>query len=147
MKSRIKKMLILSAVGLFGIVGATAAFARHGAGAEHRMRFVEQLVSAKLDLNDAQKQKLSEVKQALLDAKQRRRAEWERDRDELERLLLDDTLDQAKLQEMLLAHQNRLTAEAPQVLAAVAELHRSLSQAQKEKAVQVLREFRRRHRH
>ena len=145
MQPWIKKTLF----GLFGasiLVGGLTAcsgghYHRHGPMDAERMAEVRgkvmERVGSKLDLNEAQKQKLA----ALADKLQAQRAALQgkgaNPRAEVEALVAGDKFDRARAQALVSEKTAAITTGSPEVIAAVGDFYDSLTPAQQTK----VREF------
>lgn len=147
MNPKFKKLAIIGSIALLTIAGATAAFARHGHDPERRVKWVEHVITSQLELDDEQKEKLSQVRTKVMGAYQRHRAERNQRFAAIEAMILADDLDQKQVQEMITESRTRIDNELPDVLDAVSDFHRSLSDEQKQKAVETLKTIKARHGH
>ena len=146
MKSWIKKSLI----GLFGaslLVGGLTACSgghhhRHGPMDAERMAEVRgkvmERIGSKLDLNEAQKQKLA----TLADKLQAQRAalvgQAGDPRAEVQALVAGEKFDRARAQALLAEKTQALQAHSPEVITALADFYDSLNPAQQQKVRELM---------
>lgn len=138
MKHRIKKTLL----GLFGgalIIGSLGACAQHGPGGMHgdmgspeaRARMVEK-IGSRLDLDAAQKQKLSVLADKLQAQRTALRGATE-PRDAVRGLFAGNKLDQAGATKLIDEKTAALQAGSPEVIAAAADFFDNLRPEQQQK--------------
>jgi protein CpxP len=144
MKPWIKRTLF----GLFGVsilVGGLAACGhRHGYGAnatteqaaEFRGKMVER-VSSKLDLDAAQKQKLTVLGDKLHEQRIAMMGAAKDPRADIKALVAGDKFDKARAQALVTEKTAAVTGKSPEVIAAMADFYDSLNPAQQQK----VREF------
>jgi len=144
MKPWIKRTLF----GLFGVsllVGGLAACGhRHGYGAgmsteqaaEFRGKMVER-VSSKLDLDAAQKQKLTVLGDKLHEQRVAMVGASKDPRADVKALVAGDKFDKARAQALVTEKTAAVTTKSPEVIAAMADFYDSLNPAQQQK----VREF------
>lgn len=125
---------VLAFLGLgmaaLGVVGC------HGRGGtpEARAAWVSEKVASRLELDDAQKAKLNVVRAALTDAMKEFQGVRDVGRSTLRSELGKETMDAAKLTAAIQAHLDVVSRRAPDVVAAVVDLHSSLRPDQRENA-------------
>ena len=145
MKPWIKRTLF----GLFGVsilVGGLAACGhhRHGYGAtmsteeaaQFRGKMVDR-VSGKLDLDAAQKQKLTVLGDKLHEQRLAMMGAAKDPRADLKALVAGDKFDKARAQALVTEKTAAITGKSPEVIAALADFYDSLNPAQQQK----VREF------
>ena len=144
MKPWIKRTLF----GLFGVSllvgGLTACGHRHGYGAnatpeqaaEFRSKMVER-VSSKLDLDAAQKQKLTVLGDKLHEQRLAMMGASKDPRADLKALVAGDKFDKTRAQALVTEKTAAVTGKSPEVIAALADFYDSLNPAQQQK----VREF------
>ena len=152
-----KQVLILSTVGLV-VLGGAFAFAgsmgpsgwcgshagsfspvhwgNHGDG-QHRMDIIAEV----LDLDEAQKEKLQGVHQAMKEARQAFVEVRLQTFDEVLGLVTSDTLDQDQVQQIVKRHQALIDTFAPQVTEKIGEFHAVLTPSQKSKAAEFIQKW------
>ena len=144
MKPWIKRTLF----GLFGVSllvgGLTACGHRHGYGAnatpeqaaEFRGKMVER-VSSKLDLDAAQKQKLTVLGDKLHEQRLAMMGASKDPRADIKALVAGDKIDKTRAQALVTEKTAAVTGKSPEVIAAMADFYDSLNPAQQQK----VREF------
>ena len=144
MKPWIKRTLF----GLFGVSllvgGLTACGHRHGYGAnatpeqaaEFRSKMVDR-VSSKLDLDAAQKQKLTVLGDKLHEQRLAMMGASKDPRADLKALVAGDKFDKTRAQALVTEKTAAVTGKSPEVIAAMADFYDSLNPAQQQK----VREF------
>ena len=144
MKPWIKRTLI----GLFGgallIGGLTACGHRHGYGAnmsteeaaQFRGKMVDR-VSGKLDLDAAQKQKLTVLGDKLHEQRIAMMGAGKDPRADLKALVAGDKFDKTRAQALVTEKTAAINGKSPEVIAALADFYDSLNPAQQQK----VREF------
>ena len=144
MKPWIKRTLF----GLFGVSllvgGLTACGHRHGYGgnatpeqaAEFRGKMVER-VSSKLDLDAAQKQKLTVLGDKLHEQRLAMMGASKDPRADIKALVAGATFDKTRAQALVTEKTAAVTGKSPEVIAALADFYDSLNPAQQQK----VREF------
>ena len=144
MKPWIKRTLF----GLFGVSllvgGLTACGHRHGYGAnatpeqaaEFRGKMVDR-VSSKLDLDAAQKQKLTVLGDKLHEQRLAMMGASKDPRADLKALVAGDKFDKTRAQALVTEKTAAVTGKSPEVIAALADFYDSLNPAQQQK----VREF------
>ena len=144
MKPWIKRTLF----GLFGVSllvgGLTACGHRHGYGAnatpeqaaEFRSKMVDR-VSSKLDLDAAQKQKLTVLGDKLHEQRLAMMGASKDPRADVKALVAGDKFDKTRAQALVTEKTAAVTGKSPEVIAALADFYDSLNPAQQQK----VREF------
>ena len=144
MKPWIKRTLF----GLFGVSllvgGLTACGHRHGYGAnatpeqaaEFRSKMVDR-VSSKLDLDAAQKQKLTVLGDKLHEQRLAMMGASKDPRADIKALVAGDKFDKTRAQALVTEKTAAVTGKSPEVIAAMADFYDSLNPAQQQK----VREF------
>jgi periplasmic protein CpxP/Spy len=138
------RMAFAIGVSVLLLTGATLSACQHKTP-EQRADWMVKKVTRELDLNDAQKAKLEDVKAEMLAARGQMESQHEMMYNEALAQLPSERLDQAKLLQLFEQHQAKMTQLAPAVLAKLAEFHASLTPEQKAKAAEELKEFHDRH--
>jgi protein CpxP len=139
MKTWIKRTLIgaLSATVLAGGLAACGSRGehRHGSGwseeriTEMRGKAIEK-VSEKLELNEAQKQKLGVLADEMLAQRKALRGDTANPRAEMQALIAGEKFDRTRAQTLLEQKTQAVQAGGPRVIAAMADFYDSLTPAQ-----------------
>jgi periplasmic protein CpxP/Spy len=144
MKTWLKRTLI----GLFGaavLFGGVAACSHHGRGfagmsdadvAKAKARMVDK-VSGKLDLDSAQQAKLNALADALNAQRLALVGGGQHPKAELQSMITGPTFDRARAKSLVDSKTGAITAQSPQVIAAMADFYDSLKPEQQAK----VREF------
>ncbi len=138
MKLWIKRTLA-AALGVTLVIGSLSACSggRHGGKmseadmSEKQTKMVEY-AGKKLDLNDAQKQRLSVLGDKLREQRTALMGKTTDPRAELQSLVAGTTLDKAKAQAMVEEKTGALRSKSPEVIAAAADFYDSLNPAQQQ---------------
>lgn len=134
------KRTLYGALGATLIVGGLTACGsrgehRHGGGwseeriTEMRGKAIEK-VSEKLELNEAQKQKLGVLADEMLAQRKALRGDTANPRAEMQALIAGDKFDRARAQTLLEQKTQAVQAGGPRVIAAMADFYDSLTPAQ-----------------
>lgn len=155
MKNWIKRTL----VALFGasvLAGGLAACShgRHHGGwgaeggdpSERHAKMVDR-VSGKLDLNEAQKQKLTALVQKMHEQRQALVGGGADPRAEVQSLVAGSTFDKARAQKLIDEKIAAVQGKSPDVIAAMADFYDSLDPTQQQKVRDFMQRGRGRHRH
>ncbi len=134
---------LVGALGSLSLVGCGHHHHRHDP--EGHSDYIVKKISRKLDLNDAQKEKLVAVQKALLAARNKHREQKQGQWDSLRSNIPGERLDTDALQTMLNGHADTIKGESPQILDKLAEFHASLTAEQKQKLVEHLDKHHKRH--
>jgi periplasmic protein CpxP/Spy len=156
MKTWIKRTLIgvFGAVALLGTFAACSHHAHHGYGwhamsdedaAKLKARLVEK-AGRKLDLDEAQKAKLSTVADRLREQRNALLADTQDPRAEMQALISGPTFDRNRAQQLVQSKTGVLQAKSPEVIAALADFYDSLKPEQQAKVREYLERGRRWHR-
>ncbi len=131
------------AIGLIGLAaGVLFAGCRHHRSMEDRADWMANRVSSKLDLDDKQEQTLSRIKDELVSKHKSQAAERARLATDAETLIRSAQMDKAKVKELQTRHQ-ALHGEMETLLAEkIIEFHAVLKPEQRNKAADILRDFR-----
>jgi len=124
---------------------AVYAFSKHGdwgMSSAEKVEFISERVTRKLDLDDVQRQKFSELAELFTDKLQEVKPGREQRLDEITSLLEDPSFNQARALELVQQKTQLVNEKAPLVIASLAGFLDTLSIEQK----QQLREFMQ-HRH
>jgi periplasmic protein CpxP/Spy len=138
MKHWIKRTL-LTALGATLVLGSLAACSggRHGGNMSEADMTAKQMkmvdyAGKKLDLSDAQKQRLSVLGDKLREQRTALMGKTTDPRAELQSLVAGTTLDKAKAQAMVEEKTGALRSKSPEVIAAAADFYDSLNPAQQQ---------------
>jgi Spy/CpxP family protein refolding chaperone len=105
---------------------------------DERANKMVKIISYKLDLNDGQKQKLSQLKDSIMEAKKRRAPEKKVMHDEMKKLVRAKTIDEAAVKDLVMQKEKMIAEEFPAIFIKLQAFHSSLSDEQKEKVVQFM---------
>lgn len=138
MKPWIKKTLIgaFGATILVGGLSACGSRGGHGHGPMSEERAVEmrgkviERVSSKLDLTEAQKQKLGVVADELIAQRKAMRGDGTDPRSELKALIAGDKFDRSRAESLLVQKTEVVQAGGPKMIAALADFYDSLNPEQ-----------------
>ena len=143
--TKAKKIIIgalLGVVTLGGLISYAAPgghFCNMGGASEKKAEFIVNRISAKLDLNDLQKQNLVALKDAIQE--QRKIHQQNNPREELMALLSKPVLDETKVLAMLEERTTRFHLAAPSMINAIANFTNSLDQAQRDQIIKLADKF------
>lgn len=107
-----------------------------------RADFLVKKISSKLDLDEIQKTKLIELKDAFQQARKRHQADKNAMRSEVKQLLLSDKISENSVKDLIAKKERIVGEEFPVVFAKFQDFHASLSKEQKEEAVALIEKFR-----
>jgi len=147
--TKTKKIIIgtlISIVTLGGVVSYASPshhFGKFGGMSEKKVEFIINRISAKLELNDIQKQNLIALKDTLKEQKQRHE-EYANPREELVKLLSEPVLDETKVLTMMESKITQFHLSAPTVVSAIANFTNSLNDEQRAEIVSIADNFRKR---
>ena len=143
-------VVMLGAVFAFGASRGQAGWCGAGVGGfspahwgkHHDAQYRMDLIAEVLDLNETQKEKLVGVHESMKEARQAFSQIRLESMDEVLDLISSDTLDQARVQELIQRHQSLVDEYAPGVVSAMADFHAVLNPEQKAKAKEFLSKWR-----
>lgn len=149
MKPWIKKTLIAffgATIALGGLTACSSGYHHRGPMSADKMAEVRgkvvQRVSSKLDLNDAQKQRLN----VLADAIQAQRAAWmgsaKDPRAEMQKIVSGGKFDRARAQALVEEKTRAVQAGSPEVINALADFYDSLNADQQQKVRDMMQQRR-----
>ncbi|MGI9295748.1 MAG: Spy/CpxP family protein refolding chaperone [Pseudomonadales bacterium] len=118
-----------AALLMSGLLSAGLAYASDGLHAQRLAGFVAYM----LDFSDEQQAKLRDIQQELQSIRDETQAYRQRHREEARQMLQADTLDVERIQQLMEQHHRQAQKYAPRLLPLIAELHATLTQAQKDK--------------
>jgi Spy/CpxP family protein refolding chaperone len=142
---KISTRIITAVLLVAGSSGAVYAFSKHsdwGMSADEKVEFISDRVTSKLDLDEVQRQKFTELAELVADTLQEIKPGREERFDEIASLLQEPSFNQARALEMIQQKTQLVNEKAPLVISSMAGFLDSLSMEQK----QELQEFMR-HRH
>lgn len=142
-----RSLALRSALLVFGFaaVVTAAGCGGHCRSEQGKADWVTNRIANKLDLNDAQKAKLEELKVEILTLRSDLRKGRNEDFANLMSQATAPELDQAKLQALFDTRKETLEKSAPTVIAKLAEFHKTLNPEQKEKLVEIMKKFQKHH--
>lgn len=143
-------MKLLKILIPFALIAGIGSIALTGCGRHHhdpqdKADYIVHKISKKMDLNDAQKAKLDEVKQEFLKYHKKHKGEKA---DMIDRLLTEiekPEMDPSVLQAMVDEHKAKIDEMAPGIIAKLVEFHATLDNEQKHKLVEKLEKFKKHH--
>lgn len=127
---KIQLAIVVLLSGLF----LTACKGHH----EGRGSMMFDIAAYKLDLDDAQEEKLFAIRDEVQRLRKEARKEKRNHLEQSKALILADSLDQAQVLALFEQHQNTMSEVAPGIIAKVSEFHSTLTLEQKEKVVEML---------
>ncbi|HEX4925569.1 MAG TPA: Spy/CpxP family protein refolding chaperone [Bdellovibrionales bacterium] len=129
--------------GLFAVVAAIGLLGgcKRGCDAEGRADKVVGKLSRKLDLTEAQRAKLEDVKRAFLSARSKARAGRQQDLDTVKGLILSEKIEAAPVRALVDKHKQVFDENFNDVFAKAADFHASLTPEQKKEAVALIEKF------
>jgi hypothetical protein len=137
MKRKRRLVSAFCILSLLGLVLSTAGCHRPKSP-EEKAEFVVDILSSKLDFSDEQEQMAMEIGKDLIDEHKQMHGEREAHKKELIDMVKADQLDQEKIVQKINEKLDRIKQRAPVYVARVAELHKTLSQEQKDKLVKLI---------
>lgn len=147
---KLSKRIITAVLIIIGSSGAVYAYNKHGDWGmtpEEKVEFVTERVTRKLNLDNQQQQRFTElaetVAQIMLDARGSRQQHI----DEIGELLQDPSFNQARMMEMVQQKTQMINEKAPMVISSLAVFLDSLSAEQKQQLQDFLQNHRHRHGH
>jgi protein CpxP len=108
--------------------------------------FVVDYLAESLDVNDAQRRQMEQIKSELLTKGMAMRATHLAVASEFKTLLAADELDQERLKQIVAEHRSRMDELVDLAIGRLAEFHRTLSPEQKAKLIDKMEKFRKMHR-
>ena len=142
---------IITAVLLVaGSSGAVYAFSKHGdwgMNVDEKVEFISDRVTDKLDLDDLQRQKFTELAELVADTLQEVKPTREQRFDEIASLLREPSFNQARALEMIQQKTQLVNEKAPLVIASMAGFLDSLSMEQKQELQEFMQHRHGRHHH
>jgi|GEM_PF-3160219 len=132
--------IALPLVALLGIGVAAAGFKQHGG--YHNPERMVQRISDRLELTTEQRQKLDDVKNALVESRDSLRQERA---DTIEQIIAEvekPEMDEDRIMALIDERKSRIDFMAPKVIGPIIEFHKSLDDVQREKIVNLLETMR-----
>ena len=131
-------IIVLIIVALIALVGGGLAWAKHRGYCRHGgVEWIQDRISSRLDLNETQRQKLSNLGDTLVDLRQQWVETRKQGRGELIALLDEPSLNRERAESLLGSWHRSWTERSPELIAAFADFSDSLNPEQREQ----LREF------
>jgi hypothetical protein len=136
-----KKLLGLLLLG--GIIAATVSLVgcNKWRTCEGKAEWAVSYLSDELDLNDEQTTKLNEIKTEFLEAKKRNESDKEAMVKKLKEMILSEKIEDSDVNTLVETKRKHIDSEIPNFLPKVKAFHASLTSEQKQKAVDLIEEF------
>ena len=129
---------------------AVYAFSKHGdwgMSSAEKVEFISERVTRKLDLDDVQRQKFTELVELVNDTLQEVKPGREQRLDEITSLLEDPSFNQARALELVQQKTQLVNEKAPLVIASLASFLDTLSIEQKQQLREFMQQRHEHHRH
>ena len=142
---KLSRPILIAVLLVVGSTGAVYAFGKHGGwgmSADEKVEFVSDRVTRKLDLDEMQRQKFTELAELAVDTMQQVKPSREQRLDEVNALLQEPSFNQARALELVEQKTRLLNEQAPLLVAALAGFVDSLNAEQKQQLQEFLQ-----HRH
>ncbi len=133
-----KKLMIFVILSVFGAL-AFAGCRHHSP--EQRAEWITKRIASELNLDEAQKAKLSEVAKAILEQRKSHKAQMDATFVTVTDEILKPELDRKVVEQVFEDHHKTMKQDLDIVFVKVQEFHRSLKPEQKSKAVERLKEL------
>ena len=140
----VKKGLYILMIGM--LISGVALFSgcrRHSHG--HKAEFMVDYISETLDLNESQQAQLDQIKDELLAKAQQMHADKDSMHAELVAQLRSEEIDQVRVKAVIAEHRAQMDEIVDLVVLHMAEFHRTLTPAQKEKLISKIETFKKWH--
>jgi len=140
----VKKGLYILMIGM--LISGVALFSgcrRHSHG--HKAEFMVDYISETLDLNESQQAQLDQIKDELLAKAQQMHADKDSMHAELVAQLRSEEIDQVRVKAVIAEHRAQMDEIVDLVVLRMAEFHRTLTPAQKEKLISKIETFKKWH--
>ena len=147
---KISTRIITAVLLVAGSSGAVYAFSKHsdwGMSADEKVEFISDRVTSKLDLDDLQRQKFTELAELVASTLQEVKPGREEGFEEIASLLQEPSFNQARALEMIQQKTQLVNEKAPLVITAMAGFLDSLSMEQKQELQEFMQHRHERHRH
>ena len=142
----VKKGLTIGLICVF-IIAALAFNGCRSHSANHKAEFMVDYIAETLDLNDAQRVQLDEIKEEFLARAKEMHAKKAAMHAEFKAELLKEEIDQQHVKELMAQKREQMTEIMDLAVVRLAEFHKTLSTEQKEKLVAKLEWFHSKHQH
>ncbi|MGD8963491.1 MAG: Spy/CpxP family protein refolding chaperone [Desulfobacterales bacterium] len=142
----VKKGLTISLICVF-ILAALVSNGCRSHSANHKAEFMVDYIAETLDLSDAQRAQLDEIKEEFLAKAKDMHAKKEAMHAEFKAELLKEEIDQQRVKELIAQKREQMTEIMDLAVVRLAEFHKTLSTEQKEKLVAKLEWFHEKHQH
>ena len=140
----VKKGLTILLICVF-ILAALVFNGCRSHSANHKAEFMVDYIAETLDLSDAQRAQLDEIKEEFLAKAKEMHAKKEAMHTEFKAELLKDEIDQQRMKELMAQKREQMTEIMDLAVLRMAEFHKTLSVEQKEKLVAKLEWFHEKH--
>jgi Spy/CpxP family protein refolding chaperone len=140
----VKKGLYILMIGM--LISGVALFSgcrRHSHG--HKAEFMVDYISETLDLNESQQTQLDQIKDELMAKAQQMHADKESMHAELVAQLRSEEIDQIRVKAVVAEHRTQMDEIIDLIVDRLAEFHRTLTPAQKEKLISKIETFKKWH--
>ena len=140
----VKKGLYILMIGM--LISGVALFSgcrRHSHG--HKAEFMVDYISETLDLNESQQAQLDQIKDELMAKAQQMHADKESMHAELVAQLRSEEIDQMRVKAVVAEHRTQMDEIIDLIVDRLAEFHRTLTPAQKEKLISKIETFKKWH--
>lgn len=147
---KVSTRIIAAILLVAGSSGAVYAYSKHGdwgMSADEKVEFISDRVTSKLDLNDLQRQKFTELAELVADTLQEVKPGREEGFEEIASLLQEPSFNQARALEMIQQKTQLVNEKAPLVISSMAGFLDSLSMEQKQELQEFMQHRHERHRH
>ena len=147
---KISTRIITAILLVAGSSGAVYAYSKHGdwgMSADEKIEFISDRVASKLDLDDLQRQKFTELAELVADTLQEVKPGREEGFEEIASLLQEPSFNQARALEMIQQKTQLVNEKAPLVITAMAGFLDALSMEQKQELQEFMQHRHERHRH
>lgn len=149
MKTPIKlvSLLIVVIIGTGTIAGCNSSMFKHTP--EKKAQWIVNEITDELTLSDAQIQKLNVIKDHVLSLRKEHQSEHESTHQVILGLLSQPTLDQAKLNELVVQKSEMIVSKAPHIITLLGDFYDSLSTEQQKTFREAIAEHmnKRKHQH
>ena len=147
---KISTRIITAVLLVAGSSGAVYAFSKHGdwgMSPDEKVEFISDRVASKLDLDDVQRQKFTELAELVANTLQEVKPGREERFDEIASLLQEPSFNQARALEIIQQKTQLVNEKAPLVISSMAGFLDSLSMEQKQELQEFIQHRHERHRY
>jgi len=147
---KVSTRIITAILLVAGSSGAVYAFSKHGGwgmNADEKVEFISERVTRKLDLDDLQRQKFTELAELVADTLEEVKPGREERFAEIANLLQEPNFNQARALEMIQQKTQLVNEKAPLVITSMAYFLDSLSMEQKQELQEFIQHRHEHHRH